>query len=863
MKIRSKLAWITPLLVFVLLLSACSRATPVAEEPEPTAPPVEEVPTAAPESPSVTETATEPETPEISQPVARWNAVSEQGNWVLVGYGDALNPTVVEPGTYVTINFSASDDQVYGSAGCNNYFTTYTADDEGNLTINGPVGSTMMACETGMEQETMYLTALETITGYTVTENGSLRLDYDSGTVYDEQLNFIPEALLVDTQWVLTAYGQPENLTPSQPGVVTTAVFSADGTLSGFTGCNNYAASYTLQENQISISLPVINLAACGVGMEQEQTFLQLLESAQSYRLGVDALEITSADGTQVMRFAAQNLQLENVRWLLASIDGQTLAEGVVASALFTPAGSPAAQGGENSVNGNSGCNTFFGPYTVAGDTLSMPGPFGSTRMMCEDPAMQVEQAFLAALEAAQTYQIMGSQLTINTTTGSLVFYADRLPLEGPQWILTGSGTIDNPQPPVEGAVFTADFSRQFGMPSGVKSGGTGCRNYTATYFAATDDFKVNLPQTSQSTCSDAQMEAEQGYFLGLNSARDYRILGNEMYIYFDNNVLIFVGDYPAANLGPLAPLDGTIWWLTSVDTFLVVPDSEVTIAFAINPDGKSGAVSGSGGCNTYSAEISGVFTLGPINASKMVCDTPAGVMEQEAAYLNVLQKANAVWIEGSTLRITTNLETLYFTSSSPIAGEPTPTPEGLAAVVIAPGNEHVGKTITFDGSLSTPEGGIKSYQWWFTGDATAEGVTVERTYDAVGAYDAILTVTGADGQKSEASVKVKIHNYLVGPVWVSDNGAFTLTFADSTLSGFAGCNTYNAGYTATKNPGKANDLSVGVITTTTQACDDDIMNKEKAYLTSLEQATSYTIDIDKLSISTPDGYLNFYATAP
>lgn len=854
--------------IFVLLLVACSNETPVGvqplpEQPEATASPIALTPTTPPENTPETEPeeAPEVEAPEISQPIALWNTVSEQGNWVLVGYGDALNPTVVEPGTYVTINFSATDDQVSGAGGCNNYFTSYTANDDGILTINSPVGSTKMACETGMEQETMFLGALETVTGYIVTDKDSLLLNYDSGTVYDEQLVFIPETHLIDTVWVLTAYGQPENLTSSKPGVITTAVFSADGTLNGNTGCNNYVASYTLQDNQISINLPITNLAACGIGMEQEQAFLLLLESAQSYRLGVNALEITSADGTKVMRFAAQNLSLENVRWQLVSIDGGALPEGVSANALFTPSGSPAAQSGENSVNGNAGCNTFFGPYSVAGDILNVPGPFGLTQMMCEEPAMQIEQAFLAGLESARSYQIAGDQLIIDTGTGLLLFYADRLPLEGPHWILTGSGAIDNPQPPIEGAIFTATFSRQFGMPSGIKKGGTGCNDYTATYFAAFDEIKVNLPQTSRQVCSDAQMEAEQGYFLGLNAARDYRILGSELYVYYDNFVLIFVGNFPSAEVGPLTPLNGTLWQLTSIDTSTVVPGSEVTIAFAINQDGRTGAISGSGGCNTYSAEIANVFTLGPINVSKSSCNTPEGIMEQEAAYLKILQNANGVTVDGTTLRITTNLETLYFNSSSPKPEQPTPTPEPLAAVVIAPSNEHVGQTITFDGSLSTPKGGIQSYRWWFTGDDTAEGVSVERTYNTIGAYDGILTVTDASGQKSEASVKVKIHNYLTGPVWVSDNGAFTLSFSAGSLSGNAGCNDYSAGYTAAVDPGKANDLSIGTITTTGKSCGEDNMNREQAFLASLETATSYTINIDSLSISTPDGYLNFYAT--
>ena len=608
--------------------------------------------------------------------------------------------------------------------------------------------------KSGMEQETLFLGALETVTGYTVTEKGHLLLDYDSGTVYDEQLAFIPETALVDTVWVLTAYGDPNNLTLSDVGVVTTAIFLADGNLNGNTGCNNYSASYQIQENQITIGLPVVNLMACEKGMEQEQAFLQLLEAAQNYRLGLNALEITSADGRQVMRFSAKHLPLENVRWLLASIDGQALPEGVSADVLFTPAGSPAAQSEDNAVNGSAGCNTFFGAYTVAGDTLNVPGPFGLSQMMCEDAAMQVEQAFLAGLESAQTYQIMLNQLIIRTATGSLLLYADRMPLEGPQWVLTGIGPMDNPQPPIEGAMFTANFSRQFGMPSGVKSGGTGCNDYTSSYFATADEIKVNLPQTSQNACSDGQMEAEQGYFLGLNAAREYRILGNELQVFYDNYMLIFEGSFPEAETGSLTPLDGTIWWLTSIDTFVVVPGSEITIAFGINPDGKTGAVSGSGGCNTYSAEITDVFTLGPINLSAALCDIPEDVMEQESAFLNVLQNANGVWIEGSTLRITTNLETLFFTNSGPVPVQPLP----VVAVIEAPSEGKVGELLTFDGSGSSSSVEITSFLWDF-GDGTevAEGAMVEHGYSAAGTYDVVLTITDANGDTATANLQITI----------------------------------------------------------------------------------------------------------
>ncbi|MFL7867694.1 MAG: hypothetical protein AB8I58_02645, partial [Anaerolineales bacterium] len=72
------------LVVLSLLLAACSSPTP---EPTPE-PPSSEPQPAEPAS----------EVPEVEQSSVPWNAVSEAGTWVLMGYGEALNPTVVEPG---------------------------------------------------------------------------------------------------------------------------------------------------------------------------------------------------------------------------------------------------------------------------------------------------------------------------------------------------------------------------------------------------------------------------------------------------------------------------------------------------------------------------------------------------------------------------------------------------------------------------------------------------------------------------------------------------------------------------------------------------------------------------------------------
>ena len=123
--------WITLLLLFGLVLSACTPATE-APTAQPTATPV---PTVVDLSPQLVDKL-----------------------WVLAAYGDATNPTVVEEGTKVTALFAA-DGSLSGSGGCNNYSSTYQL--EGDQITISPITSTMMACEKGMDQETIVLAALQ------------------------------------------------------------------------------------------------------------------------------------------------------------------------------------------------------------------------------------------------------------------------------------------------------------------------------------------------------------------------------------------------------------------------------------------------------------------------------------------------------------------------------------------------------------------------------------------------------------------------------------------------------------------------------------------------------------------------------
>jgi len=85
----------------------------------------------------------------------------EGTSWDVVNYNNGREAVVgVLEGTEITLNFDETD--LYGNAGCNNYFAGYAV--KGKHILIDPPGATMMFCETpegAMGQEAAYLAALE------------------------------------------------------------------------------------------------------------------------------------------------------------------------------------------------------------------------------------------------------------------------------------------------------------------------------------------------------------------------------------------------------------------------------------------------------------------------------------------------------------------------------------------------------------------------------------------------------------------------------------------------------------------------------------------------------------------------------
>lgn len=109
---------------------------------------------------------------------------------------------------------------------------------------------------------------------------------------------------LENTPWSLVSFGAPGAETPLIEGSMITLLL-ADGQAGGFGGCNSYGGTYQVEGNNISFGGITSTLVACATESvtEQEQRYIQALQSANSYELEGNQLRITYDDGEGLLVF--------------------------------------------------------------------------------------------------------------------------------------------------------------------------------------------------------------------------------------------------------------------------------------------------------------------------------------------------------------------------------------------------------------------------------------------------------------------------------------------------------------------------------------------------------------------------------
>jgi heat shock protein HslJ len=108
--------------------------------------------------------------------------------------------------------------------------------------------------------------------------------------------------------WRLTSFTNESGSASVLPGTAITAVFGADGKVTGSAGCNNYFAGYQLSGNGIKIGPVGSTLMWCGQPpgvMAQETTYLKLLQGSTTYSTNGTELKLSNGTNANQLIFKA------------------------------------------------------------------------------------------------------------------------------------------------------------------------------------------------------------------------------------------------------------------------------------------------------------------------------------------------------------------------------------------------------------------------------------------------------------------------------------------------------------------------------------------------------------------------------
>ena len=111
----------------------------------------------------------------------------------------------------------------------------------------------------------------------------------------------VPSQLI--RSWIVTTFGIQGGTAVTSPTAQISLTFSQDGTLSGYGGCNNYNAPFTLSGQTLPTGSGIIvgsivtTKRLCPTYSAQENTYLQILQNAVAYVVDGNQLTITDKYG--------------------------------------------------------------------------------------------------------------------------------------------------------------------------------------------------------------------------------------------------------------------------------------------------------------------------------------------------------------------------------------------------------------------------------------------------------------------------------------------------------------------------------------------------------------------------------------
>ncbi len=355
---------------------------------------------------------------------------------------------------------------------------------------------------------------------------------------------------------------------------------------------------------------------------------------------------------------------LKGTEWVLVSLNGEAPAGGTRITLEI----------GKEGLGGYSGCNGYGGGFEAMDDgklELSRGDEqIRGTTVGCPGERGRQERSYMEALHNAASYRLSDDRLEIRNAEGTTTLVYEREPqwasdpadLVGTRWKLDSF----NGEPPDE------DYTPAISFHSKTRySGYDGCLRVRGTYEAGAEDLLFLGGGEANAICMKPEdLSRPPGtslYEEAVGEGKEYRLIEGRLEMRSeDGDTYVFV----PLREGETVERDGDAWILERFaeeqKATPALKATEVTLKFE---DGllrlDSGEVSGSAGCNTYTAGYvldGDELDFERLAATKMACGEP--IMEQEQRYLSFFEDVKSYYqtIDGRLHLVVTDGRELVFT---------------------------------------------------------------------------------------------------------------------------------------------------------------------------------------------------------
>ena len=222
-------------------------------------------------------------------------AAALTGNaWRLQGLPGKDAKALGAAGRPLTMRLEAG--RVSGFSGCNRLVGSYTV--ENDVVTLSQLAGTMMACpEPAMALEGAFRAALGGPLRFSI-DGDRLTLKPASG----EPLVFVAEVQALDGSWQVSGFNNGRDAVVGLKGDAPITLTFKAGALSGDAGCNTFRGAYVVDGKGVKTGPLAVTRKACAEDvMKQEREFLAALESAVTWAVEGDTLDMHRSDGQRAL----------------------------------------------------------------------------------------------------------------------------------------------------------------------------------------------------------------------------------------------------------------------------------------------------------------------------------------------------------------------------------------------------------------------------------------------------------------------------------------------------------------------------------------------------------------------------------